>query len=1100
MSNSLTFGYCDPGFNSCNNGGGSPGAPGAPGAPGIAGPTGPAGPPGGGGTGSGALRVGLSGNNGQVGPTQIENLYFNTDDGFTYTDIPGVTGGGAIIGNTKITEIENYLFDQPPQVQNHIVAASTATQITLTWTKNTPVIEKSSFAVAPSSLGVNFDWLPYIGDFNFGYQESNSNIWNDISSSHVGSGGTYANWKSYVDTYGTPNELHIINFKGITTSSSVNITNPDVTLTSLNVDIGQTAALGKSFRFRFAFTNQSSEEPNWVYWPDPSSGSIGFGNFGPPNTPQNISFSSSNYQSLSVSGTGAPAPGIPPAAGEGKDASLNTPYTNTLLSVRYGADVSGNKRSNYKQFEGKGEIATQNTSFESNPQTNGPAWTQGVAPVNLNNIAYPEYRYVIESSNNNAISSYYCSNSAVDFSNVRAYAPVDASDQIIVSIPTKLQVNPNYSNFLTTNDFTNIDISGSSGTTTAYRRDNGYQQFTGLYKVTPTDTLKITPSPNTFKTAINYGDSNGGNIPPLVTTNGFVGNDCSGEELSYFRLDISGSNAPDLSSNWKIGGQSAFNNGDTIQNVSNANFSFKVDKMVDSGGSNIKKEGYYLGSEVSDSSAINLSLTEIPDICNNGFNPYYYRLTQVYRNNKTSNTTEEVIKSKEFSIIQPPDQSLNISDYSVTLGDPNGGEYFYGLELPSTFSVDISFNIEKIHPTWGPSPGTTTIWTNELFVDPAGINKSIDDSNGTWGSTAAATEINVNDTLYFAESNIPSGEGDDYKEKPFSRDMSAGNQISTVSSFQNNIGFGNIDVSNITDLSWNSLPLWWDYTWAPTGGPPSTTFSNNVAIDIGSGISSVQLCDPSGQNPFTCDFANQPGPPSIRNSNFQDILKYNEAMWAKDKWYGSNVSNTATNPYIDYTTQFYNTFSSGGTGLRNYSSNNTNGDNAPNQSIAASKNYTPNQVDLSGNNDIKWIMIKFNVSSGSGKNIGVNFWDGNTWQNPLTTTTGLKIYDDLVIFYMEKVPGTGTTYTWGGNTSTKRNNSPWLDAGNISNATAGSVQTFLGSAPAGPGPAGSNNGCCLPSNINFIQQKINGATERYIAIGIFEGNVVNKIRLTVGNN
>ena len=1104
MSNSLTFGYCDPGFNCCNNGGGSPGAPGAPGAPGIpgvpgiAGPTGPAGPPGtgGGGTGSGALRVGLSGNNGQVGPSQIETLYFNTDDGFTYTDIPGLTGGGAIIGNTKITDIEKYLFDQPPQVQTPIVAASSNQQITLTWTKYTPATEKSSFAVAPSSLGVNFDWLPYISDFRFGYQEANSNVWNEVSSIDVTNTGTYPSWKAYVDNFLRPNELNVINFQGISTSSSINLTNPKVELDSLSVDIGQTAALGKAFRFRFAFINQSSEEPNWVYWPDPSNGSIGFGNFGPPNPPQNISFSSSDYQSLSVNGNGAAAPGIPAAPGTGKDASLNTPYTNTLLSVRYGADVSGNKRSGYKQFEGKGETATQNQPFESVAQTNGPAWTQGVPAVNLNSIAYPEYRYVIELSNNNAFSSYYCSNSATDFSNVRAYAPSSVTDHIIVSIPTKSQVNANYANFLNTANFTSITI--NSSTLTAYRRDNGYQQFTNLTQLTPGQQIKITPSPNFFRTAINFGDSNGGNNPPLVTGNSFVGNDCSGEELSYFRLDISGSNAPDLSSNWKIGGQAAFNNGDTIQNVSNANFSFTVGKMLDPGTGNIKEEGYYLGCDVTDTSANNLTLTEIPDICNNGFEPYYYRLTQVYRNNKSNNNTEEAIKSIEFSIIQPPDQSLNITDYKITLGDPNGGEYFYGLELPATFSVDISFNIEHIHPTWGPSPGTTTIWKNELFVDPAGINKSVDESNATWASTVSATEINVQDKLYFAESNTPAGEGDDYKEKPFSRDMSAGNQISTVSSFQNNIGFGNIDVSNITDLSWNNLPLWWDYTWAPTGGPPSTTFSNNVAIDIGSGISSVQLCDPSGQNPFTCDFTTQPGPPSIRNSNFQDILKYNEAMWAKDKWYGSNVSNTATNPfnpYIDYTTQFYNTFSSGGTGLRNYSSNNNSGDNAPNQDIAASKNYTPNLVNLNGNNNIKWIIIKFNVSSGSGKNIGVNFWDGITWQNPLTGA-GLKIYDDLVIFYMEKVPGTGTTYTWGGNTSTKRNNSPWLDAGNISNATAGSVQTFIGSSSTN----GSNNGCCLPSNINFIQQKINGATERYIAIGIFEGKVVNKIRLTVGNN
>ena len=1108
MSNSLTFGNCDPGFNCCNHGGGSPGAPGAPGAPGPVGPVGPvgpAGPPGtgGGGTGgSGALFVGLTGSTSAIGPFQIENLYFNTDDGFTYTDIPGLTGGGAIIGNTKIQEIEDYLFSQPPQVQTPTVAASTPQQITLIWTKNTPITEKSSFAVAPSSLGVNFDWLPYINDFRFGYQESNSNTWHEVTSSDVANSSSNT-WLSYVNNNvsisGGPNELNVINFKGISTNPSYNLTNPKVELDSLSVDIGQTAALGKAFRFRFAFINQSSEEPNWVYWPDPSNGSIGFGNFGPPNPPQDISFSSTDYQSLSVNGNGAAAPAIPAASGTGKDASLNTPYTNTLLSVRYGADVSGNKRSGYKQFEGKGETLHQHKHFESNPQTNGPAWTQGVPAVDLSSIAYPEYRYVIELSNNNAFSSYYCSNSATDFSNVRAYAPSTAIDDIIVSIPTKSQVNANYANFLNTANFTSITISGSS-ILTAYRRDNGYQQYTA-HQLKPGQQIKITPSPNFFRTAINFGDSNGGNIPPLVTANSFVGNDCSGEELSYFRLDISGSNAPDLSSNWKIGGQAAFNSGDTIQNVSNANFSFTVGKMLDPGFGNPRKQGYYLGCDVSDTSANNLTLTEIPDICNNGYEPYYYRLTQVYRNDISSNTTDENIKSIEFSIIQPPDQSLNIKDYKVTLGDPNGGEYFYGLELPSTFSVDISFNIEKIHPTWGPSPGTTTIWKNELFVDPAGINKSVDVSNANWGSTGSATEINVQDKLYFAESNIPFGEGDDYKEKPFSRDMSAGNQISTVSSFQNNISFGNIDVSNITDLSWNNLPLWWDYTWAPAGGPPSTTFSNNVAIDIGSGISNVQLCDPSGQNPFTCDFTNQPGPPSIRNSNFQDILKYNEAMWAKDKWYGSNVSNTATNPfnpYIDYTTQFYNTFSSGGTGLRNYSSNINSGDNAPTQDIAASKNYTPNLVNLGGNNDIKWIMIKFNVSSGSGKNIGVNFWDGISWQNPLTTTstTGLKIYDDLVIFYMEKVPGTGTTYTWGGSTLTKRNNSPWLDAGNISNATAGSVQTFQGSGPS----KGSNNGCCLPSNINFIQQKINGATERYIAIGIFKGNVVNKIRLTVGNN
>ena len=137
----------------------------------------------------------------------------------------------------------------------------------------------------------------------------------------------------------------------------------------------------------------------------------------------------------------------------------------------------------------------------------------------MNSIAYPEYRYVIELSNNTTTSSYYCSNSATDFSNVRAYAPTTAIDDIIVSIPTKSQVNANYANFLNTANFTNITISGSSTLPSAYRRDDrSYQLFTNLYKLTPGQQIKITPSPNFFRTAINFGDSNGGNIPPLVTT------------------------------------------------------------------------------------------------------------------------------------------------------------------------------------------------------------------------------------------------------------------------------------------------------------------------------------------------------------------------------------------------------------------------------------------------------------------------------------------------------------------------------------------------------------------------------------------------------
>ena len=104
--------------------------------------------------------------------------------------------------------------------------ASTASQITLQWDKYTPITEKSSFAVAPSSLGVNFDWLPYIDDFRFGYQESNSSTWNEVSSNDVTSGNTWLQYvNSNVSISGGPNELNTIRFQGINTSSSTSITN-----------------------------------------------------------------------------------------------------------------------------------------------------------------------------------------------------------------------------------------------------------------------------------------------------------------------------------------------------------------------------------------------------------------------------------------------------------------------------------------------------------------------------------------------------------------------------------------------------------------------------------------------------------------------------------------------------------------------------------------------------------------------------------------------------------------------------------------------------------------------------------------------------------
>ena len=131
-------------------------------------------------------------------------MFFNSDEGFTLSEIIGISGGAVVIGNSKVKDIEAYLFEQPPVVEaSSNPYQSSISQIILNWKRYTPSVEKCSFAVAPSNLGNNFDYLPFISDFKFEYQlESSGSTWHTISGGSIPTptSGLEKTWKGYVDS------------------------------------------------------------------------------------------------------------------------------------------------------------------------------------------------------------------------------------------------------------------------------------------------------------------------------------------------------------------------------------------------------------------------------------------------------------------------------------------------------------------------------------------------------------------------------------------------------------------------------------------------------------------------------------------------------------------------------------------------------------------------------------------------------------------------------------------------------------------------------------------------------------------------------------
>jgi hypothetical protein len=950
----------------------------------------------------------------------------------------------------NLPNVDELLFDNPPAPTNGSYGSS-ASDISLNW--NPPVQTQAAFNFVNGLNGNSYNFLPYVNDFEFGYRESTSSTYSTIS--------------SFTGSYIPINVNKAIITNTNTGSVSAQVTGGNL----LEVDL-TTSAIGKSYNFRIAYKN-NSVDTNWkyLYIPEPSSSVIGFGLPGPAYPPINpLSFTSTDYNNLSISGTG----------GVAMDTSLNIAYGSSILDIGYGVDISGVKRSNSIQVGGNTSQVQFDASagFPNQTPYNSKTWSN-----TLNSIAYPEYKY------NTQVGTYYAINSSEDFSNQKIYDTTGISAEKFVRIPDRNDVTSVYNTNISSKNFSPT-IQESISSTTALKRTN-YTSVSNLYFLSDASLISFKDTTNTeYQLLANYGSPIANpSENNYVVANSLLGLDASGQNLTYIQLEASGNTIYyDISSSYRKG----WINQDTDETKTSTYFTLSVSKTkaVENLSDVTRTEGYYLGFDVSNILLQNVDLSSFPDICNNSYQPYNFNIKQIL---DASGGSKQIFqKSSNFSTARLPIEDTSINNFSVSINNPqltSGNTQFYGLTLPTSsaageLTFDVQFDITNLDPTWAPLDGTAarSLYDLSLIYNPTGTTINTDTKNSSWVPSGTNTTYSVNETLIV---DYQGNSSDDYFKFPYSRDVSgAGNQFSINLQIENNI-LRNETVSPVyvqNDLSGGGKAWWWDFTWNILGPVPEIGPTNVPNISI-SGLTltpevklmeTINVLDVS-INQFTdVSFG-------IGFNNTQSINNYT-AMWAKDGFYGDSsggfISNNL-NPYIDYN-QFYGQ-------SRDYSNLDGSGIDQTIVYGGTTVYYLGGSVTFNYNN-LKWFILRLNNQS---TGLEANY-------NMLVDISGLTLGTDYSLFYQEevitKVSG-NEPYGW--SVGGLQFFTPWLDAANKNKPTISSLNTFAQGQTNSP--SGALNGTNLgtsPASATIKRWRSSDLIYQYLAIGLKPGKVANSISIT----
>jgi len=445
-----------------------------------------------------------------------------------------------------------------------------------------------------------------------------------------------------------------------------------------------------------------------------------------------------------------------------------------------------------------------------------------------------------------------------------------------------------------------------------------------------------------------------------------------------------------------------------------------------------------------------------------------------------------------------------LNNLTITTGNPSlPTANYFGLKRPeitsgaSRPSVIIDFLLVNLNPDWAPPSNPTTLTTFNFYIDPTNIinDQLLDTTTKTWTGAVPNKETTYSFSETYPITYVVSDAGD-YKYVPYSRALGASPQFGSKTT--GNIYSNNVTRtpttnsywtnSNNTDISFNNLPLWWDFVWNDTSDLRDTriNYGSNPTgslFSVAGGSINVSLNNAgSGMNPAVGGGV-VGSDPWLSYDHAITPLSNNQLMISSGQIISGNNSNISTilNPYINYNGSYVGQ-------SENYSSQNTSGD-AVSWSYGANIFYS-NILTPITSGTIKWFVIYIDnpATLSTNNNSHLEIKDGGT----------IKILGtDYILFYMEKdYNNLSSAYTVNG---VGRSYTPWVDCANKS-VTTTNIRDFT--TAQGLTPIGTGNGAYDTTNSNFPIKKFGGTNRviQYYRIGLFNaGNIkVTQITLTYG--
>jgi len=510
--------------------------------------------------------------------------------------------------------------------------------------------------------------------------------------------------------------------------------------------------------------------------------------------------------------------------------------------------------------------------------------------------------------------------------------------------------------------------------------------------------------------------------------------------------------------------------------------------------------GWYMGIDVTQATAVNVNLTNYPDIATrtlgDAYTPYVFTLKQQIDTTTTgspSNTPVGQTSQYDLYIAEiESDISWNPTTFTP-LTIPMTAEFF-GLNRPtnsniSTTGFDVSGSLTQVSTRWRPS---NKIMNGEVkYYQTAGSSVSLVNANKSfdrnWTVPQIATE-DVSEQLQVTKGDLQQS------SMNYSRDYSYTPQFKADGTYKNNVTLTPTDQPYTYDFSFSGgNPLWWDYTWGsstPYNGTSGIHFPSgfiNFTGTSGSNIQNLIVGIPSSTTtlPFN-DPSNNPTT-NFTAYNHTNSITYNQAMWTKDSFKGINAS-TNVDAYIDYSGNFHNQ-------SQNYTFTANNGDTlsisyTSNSFWYDSTNLPPGGISPASWTNIKWINLR--IQNPGSTSTGVKYSIENS------SGSNLRLGTDFIMFvkeYQTAAPygGSYTPNPWG----TSRTQTPWLDCMNkgLSASTSGGQNANLGAI--GNGIYDITNSTTADKEYAFktLNATATSNTVQFIRIGILDGKNIKQINL-----